>query len=655
MRSGLTALVLLVAACDGPPAPADASTTPDAPALRDPTPPATPSFLPCPTGWTEREVEDAFVVCEPPSGAPCEPGTERFTDSSACVPVGAACPSGMWAEPPAGARVVYVRTGMIGGDGSAASPYGSIQTAIERAPPDAVILVARGTYDETIDVFGGLRVIGACAAETILAPSTDARFAVLASERGSRLEGFTIRPGAGAGGIEVRGELAIEGVVIEGAADEAIVVDGGSLDARALVVRDVRTLTPLYGHGLAAQDGTVTLERAIFERCPGSAIIASSGATIDARAVVVRDSGQEIDGAPQVVAQGGGELALSESLLEDATGSGMYGNVGGVLRPDQVVIRRMRSDFARSVPAAGIILRDRGRLEGRRVRVEDVDVFGITFALTTGGELEDVYVANVARTEYDAGFAISARAGLTLRRAWLSGAERVGVLASGPGAIELEDLTVVRTGSTEHFSDTVILSDLVGSVRRVRLADNRGGGLVGFGAMLSLTIEDLEVVEVGADRDQLRGRGIELRDGNATLARIRVERARELGLIGYFGVALELSDVRVLDTLEQECAASTCPDEPGGTALAMQDARASVSRFELSTARLCGVLVAPGGELDLADGDIRGALVGACVQRDDYDVGRLTEGVRFQDNGVNVQSTMHVVPPPSDPILPRDL
>lgn len=657
MRIGPVALVLLAAACGSPIASPDAG-APDAGGLLDPAAPAPPAFLPCPSGWSAREVDGAFEVCEPPTGAPCAAGLERFSDSADCVPVGAACPSGEWATPPDGARVVYVRAGASGGEGTSALPYGSIQTAIERAPPGAVILVGKGTYDETIDVFGGSRVIGACAAETILAPTAAGGelFAVAASERDARLEAITIRPTADLGGIDVRGELAIEGVVIENAADEAIVVhEAGALGARSLVVRDVRTLTPLYGHGAAAGDATMSIERAIFERCPGGAIIASTGSEITARAITVRDSGSEIDGAPQLVAQGGGTLVVSDSLIEDATGSGLYGNLGGVLRVDQIVVRRMRSDFERTVPAAGVLLREGSRLAGRRIRIEDVDVFGVAFALGTTGEIEDVYIANVARTAYDAGFAVSARNGLVMRRAWLASAERVGILATGPGTLELEDVTVARCGSPDFFSDAVLVSDLAGTVRRMRVVESRGAGFVAFGPELALTIEDIEVADALSDTMQLRGRGIELREGRAMLSRVRVERAREAGIIAFAGAELEMSDVRVLDTLARDCSTTSCPDEPGGTALVAVDASATLSRFELAGARLCGALLTGAGELDLYDGEIRGALVGACVQRDDFDVARLTDDVLYRDNGINVQSTTHDVPPPSDPLLPVDI
>jgi hypothetical protein len=72
--------------------------------------------------------------------------------------------------------------------------------------------------------------------------------------------------------------------------------------------------------------------------------------------------------------------------------------------------------------------------------------------------------------------------------------------------------------------------------------------------------------------------------------------------------------------------------------------------FAVRAARLCGVQVASGGELDLSDGEISASTTGACVQVDGYDLARLTAGVRYDDNGINVDASSHAVPTPADPL-----
>ena len=69
--------------------------------------------------------------------------------------------------------------------------------------------------------------------------------------------------------------------------------------------------------------------------------------------------------------------------------------------------------------------------------------------------------------------------------------------------------------------------------------------------------------------------------------------------------------------------------------------------FTIEGAPLCGVQVADGGRLDLADGVVRGSTIGACVQTPDFDLARITTGVVYEENGINVdQGGAHHVPEP---------
>ena len=67
----------------------------------------------------------------------------------------------------------------------------------------------------------------------------------------------------------------------------------------------------------------------------------------------------------------------------------------------------------------------------------------------------------------------------------------------------------------------------------------------------------------------------------------------------------------------------------------------------------CGVLVAAPPELagtaslDLSEGTVSSAEIGACVQVEGYDLGRLTSGVAYTDNLANLESTSLPVPAPA--------
>ena len=138
-----------------------------------PIPPALVDWDSCPSGWSA--VRDGDVVaCEPWSTRPavaCPDGEAWFVGGDACEPVGAACPAGEYADDlPTSGSVLHVRAGAAaGGDGSTASPLGTVAAALARADAGTTIAIAKGTYvEDALEVPAGVDVIGACAAETLL-------------------------------------------------------------------------------------------------------------------------------------------------------------------------------------------------------------------------------------------------------------------------------------------------------------------------------------------------------------------------------------------------------------------------------------------------------------------------------------------------------
>jgi hypothetical protein len=552
---------------------------------------------------------------------------------------------------------VYVRAGAAGGTGTQAQPYGSIQAAIDGAPPGSAILVGKGTYDEPVDILGGMSVIGACAAETTLAPSTTVRFSsfgVRAIEPSSRLANVTIAPVGDVAGIEVRGELDLRGVVVEGAADEGILVyEGGALTAEALVVRDSRQIMPFHGRGLAVAEGSAMVHRAIFERCPGAAVLGSTGGSTVLRAIVVRDSGQAIAGAPQIISQGGGVVEVNESVLEDAEGSGLFANEDGILRVDQVLVRRMRDSDEPNRRSAGALVKARGRLEARRLRIEDVDLLGVVGGQDATMIIEDLHVSGVAARLFEG---VPVAIGLlykgpdlVVRRARITDVERVGVQIEETTRFEIEDLECLRAGSvvdSEFTASAIGVLQSTGTIRRARVAESHGAGVLSVGS--DLILEDASIEDVRPGRDGRYGRGIEVSGGTASIARLAIRRARDVGVHVVASARVELTSARIAEILPRECSTTTCADVPGGHGLASIGAAITATDFAVEGASLCGALVARGAGLDLAGGEIRTAAIGTCVQVDGYDLARVTSDVLYLDNGVNVSTTTHDVPEPQN-------
>ncbi|MCZ7686329.1 MAG: hypothetical protein M5U28_49210 [Sandaracinaceae bacterium] len=135
------------------------------------------------------------------------------------------------------------------------------------------------------------------------------------------------------------------------------------------------------------------------------------------------------------------------------------------------------------------------------------------------------------------------------------------------------------------------------------------------------------------------------RDASLSLSRVVCLRNETFGVAATLGGAIVLSDVAVWDTLPSACAFATCADQPAGIGAAgYRGGRLGFSRFSIARAHLCGVQVAREGELDLADGEVAESAIGVCLQVEGYDVGRLTDAVRYRDNGATIEATTFPVP-----------
>lgn len=65
------------------------------------------------------------------------------------------------------------------------------------------------------------------------------------------------------------------------------------------------------------------------------------------------------------------------------------------------------------------------------------------------------------------------------------------------------------------------------------------------------------------------------------------------------------------------------------------------------------IVDAAGANLDLREGVVTGSPIGACVQQDGYDIARLSDGVEYYDNDINLDSTSLPVPSPVNPVAGR--
>ena len=154
-------------------------------------------------------------------------------------------------------------------------------------------------------------------------------------------------------------------------------------------------------------------------------------------------------------------------------------------------------------------------------------------------------------------------------------------------------------------------------------------------------------------------------EGLATIegARLTGERAlllrnAEVGALAYgAGAELVLSDVAVMQTRERACATTTCRGTGAGIGVgAYGGGHVELTRLLVADGALIGVQVANGttaagdpyavcGTMDLHLGEVTGHVVGANVQDPGFDVRRLTDRIRF-DNERNFDSDALPVPAP---------
>lgn len=146
--------------------------------------------------------------------------------------------------------------------------YPTIQAAIDAASPGDVVLVAPGTYTESITLKSGVTVRGSGADVTVIDGSR-VRDAVLAREIAeSTITGFTIIGGRLSGIRNDRSSMIIENNIIHGGSTGSVVFDGS--DGVSLVRNNVITNT--RGSGILGIGTPVTIVNNVIIRNGSSGI-----------------------------------------------------------------------------------------------------------------------------------------------------------------------------------------------------------------------------------------------------------------------------------------------------------------------------------------------------------------------------------------------
>jgi hypothetical protein len=213
---------------------------------------------------------------------------------------------------------------------------------------------------------------------------------------------------------------------------------------------------------------------------------------------------------------------------------------------------------------------------------------------------------------------------------------------------------IVR-GTRERVSDggggsaIALQAGAQAEIVRALIDDNRGIAIFLSGGSTA-SVSDVTVRATGSESiDGRFGTGLHAQAGSSVQGSrvlLRDNRSAGISAIGS-GSSIHLTDVRIAGTLERECAATTCEGVGlGDGAIATVDGSIELERFVVESSARAGVHVA-GGTMDLRDGTIVRNAIGAAIQTPGFDVGRISDGVLFLENGRNVDMTTLPIPDPA--------
>ena len=526
----------------------------------------------CAAGW--RRMADG--TCDPALRLDCAAGSDPLP-AGECTPTSERdCPTSEYADVSAetiGATVVRVRAGAdpSGADGSEARPLTTIAQGVAAAGPDGWVLIAPGSFAETLVFVRGVHLVGQCAAHVTLLgepmgggiglPTVAARGGAARLD----LRGMTLR--GGGRGIDASGgaRVTMRAVTIDGATEHAVLVSGAGtqLTGEGIRITSTRVVDSEGGMALrSAGGGIIEINRSSLVRNAIAAVYARDpGSAITIRATVVRDTQPASDGT--------------------------FG-IG------------VTSQFAGRVSAFGVVLannRDSAVLalgRGSRIEISDGAVTG-TLRISRGSRGHGLHAATGAT--------------LIATRVLLAGNHSAGAIALGEAArLEISDSVVRGTRSqTDGTRGFGLHADDGGAVvaTRVQLVGNRGAGAFSSYPAARLELTDSIVRGTVATPDPASGQGLDCERGAALIGtRVLVERNERSAVSSWdVGSRLQLTDSIVRGTLLATNGAS------GFGLLCHQGATLIAERVLITQNRAAGVLGSGDGtQLVVTDSAVSGTL-----------------------------------------------
>lgn len=481
----------------------------------------------------------------------CPPGAMARIGELGCVEVGTGCGDGTWGDIVVEPTTVYAdaTATAAGADGSAAQPFVTIGQAVAAAAPGAIVAIAEGSYNETVQLNAHpVRLWGRCPQLTQVASGTGPAVVVTAAGSGSEIRNVALTAGAdpavsiagaldvyvgdswihdgGDWGIEANATFGdtsatVERTLVEGVTQAGIYGEGATLIVRDSEVREMVAHSQGQGFGIAVFPQVDTARRSSLEldhvvvRDAKHAALNLIGADVVMRGSVVQRV--EVSDNPEWGL--GLSIQLSVALWDRA----------------KVVIEQ--SEISHTVNAGVLAI-------GSDVAVVTTSVHDIASAfgnLGRGIEVEEhaegAEVAQAAVSVSDS----------TIRRVFCSGVMVFGSQATLERVL-IQDVAPSshERGGTGAWVQPGLVTGEVPSLLTVRQSLVERVHHAGVGAYYSaLVVDRLVARDVWANPNGTHGDGIMIAGNELSLSHSQVLRSARVGVVSFGGRAtVESSELR---------------------------------------------------------------------------------------------------------------
>lgn len=432
----------------------------------EPTPPAKPILTPCPSWWTEVELNvgsaSAPRICEPPQDP---------------RPVlGPPCAADGWPVLEDNENVVWVRPGPLPGNGTKESPFSSIGSALNGAPDGRVIGLSIGEHLGNLLTERRARIVGACAGGT----------SILGTMQVNRIGDLTLEQLEVTRAANDGGKLRLRNVIIRGG--QLIVDNSGTLYAEDLAVDGADSQDAIR----VTNTSSATLMRVAVIEVQGSGVGVrnNSSATIEDLAIRFTHN-------IALVVDAGSRLELARASVRHAPGFGVHVYRSSADLRDVVI--RETIPHPNNEHAGEAMVFDGAVATLRRAWIQDVYGAGIAAAAWNPGTETDLTVedATVRTVAYRGGRAMGIEArhqsAFRVSRARLEDVEGYSIWVDTASVTAVHRLEDIRIESSGHPGMEMLGGNF--SLQRAAI-ENAGGAAINVWACESNiegSIEDLSV------------------------------------------------------------------------------------------------------------------------------------------------------------------